>query len=279
MRWRPLYGLLPLLAALGPLGCEAGRSYRVKVETPLGVVWLGRPGEPGDAGKAGEGDPSALPAVRVCVAAAESLAADGHAAEAVAQYEWAREIDPGVKVARRLAVLFDREGKPERALTEFRRALREGPRDAGLFNDLGYCYYRQGEYREAESWLRQAVAINPSYDRAWVNLGLALGKQQRYGESCSAFAHAVHPARARANVAVVLAEEGRLEEAKASLRHALAREPDLQLAKVVLAVLEQSASPAAPAQSVTERPAAHPTITHKPSPKEEDGPWLPDLAE
>jgi Flp pilus assembly protein TadD len=280
MSWRPLYGLLPLLAALGPLGCESGRSYRVKVETPLGVAWFGgRPVEPGAADKAREDDLRPEQPARACLASAEALAREGHGAEALAQYERAREIDPGVKVARRLAALCDREGQPERALTEFRRALREGPRDAGLFNDLGYCYYRQGNYREAESWLRQAVAVNPACDRAWVNLGLVLGKEGRYEEGCDAFARAVRPGPARANLAALLAEEGRLEEAKDSLHDALAREPGLHLAQVVLAVLEQSPS-AAPAKVAADAtPAAHFTIKHEAPARGEDGPWLPDFAE
>jgi tetratricopeptide (TPR) repeat protein len=274
MRWRPLCGLLPLLAALGPLGCESGRCYRVKIETPLGVAWLGRPVEPGAAAKADE------QAARCCVAAAEALARVGHAAEAVEQYEKAREMGPGVKVARRLAALYDREGRPERALAEYRRALREGPRDAALFNDLGYCYYRQGNHREAESWLRQAVAVNPACERAWVNLGLVLGKEGRYEESCDAFAHAVRPSREGGGVAALLAEEGRLEEAKQSLHAALELEPGLQLAQVVLAALEPSARPAAAAQAVSQAtPAAHFTVHRHPPAKEEDGPWLPDLAE
>ena len=269
MRWRPIYGLLPLLAALGPLGCESGRSYRVKIETPLGVAWVGRPVEPATAGK-DDGEQAA----RACVVAAEGLAREGRVAEAVAQYEKAREIDPGVKVARALGALYDREGKSERALAEYRRALREGARDAALFNDLGYCYYRLGNCREAESWLRQAVAVNPACDRAWTHLGLVLGKEGRYEESCDAFARAVRPGEG-ATMRAVLAEEGRLEEAKGTLHTALELEPGLHLAQAVLKVLEPSA-PARPAPQAT--PTAHFAIKHQ-APAEDDGPWLPDLAE
>jgi tetratricopeptide (TPR) repeat protein len=278
MNWRPLCGLLPVLAALGPLGCESNRAYRVKVETPFGVVWLRKPAPEEEEGKAG-GELPPEQSARVCVATAEALAKQGQVTLAVTRYERAREIDPAVKVARRLAALYERQGHTEKALTEYRRALREGARDAALFADLGSCYYRQGDYREAESWLRQAVAVNPACDWAWVNLSLALGQQERYEESCNALAHAVRPAKARANGAAVLAEEGQLEEAKGSLRKALEKEPDLQLAQVLLAVLEPSPTGGAPARPAQATPAAHFTISHKPSPKDEDGPWLPDLAE
>jgi tetratricopeptide (TPR) repeat protein len=218
------------------------------------------------------------------VAAAEALADNGRTAEAVARYEQAREIDPGLKVARRLAVLYDREGKTDLALAEFRRALHEGPRDAALFNDLGYCYYRQGDCREAESWLRQAVAVNPACDGAWANLGLVLGHEGRYEESCDAFARAVRPSPGRFTVAALLAEEGRLEEAKAVLHKALEEEPGLQLAQVVLGVLDQSPSGTAPveakaAATPAATPAAHIAISHKQPATDADGPWLPDVAE
>jgi tetratricopeptide (TPR) repeat protein len=268
MRWRPFCGLLPLLAALGPLGCESGRHYRVKIETPFGVAWIGKPVEA--AAKPSDDEQAA----RACVVAAEGLAREGRVAEAVAQYEKAREIYPGMKVARQLGVLYDREGKSERALAELRRALHEGPRDAALFNDLGYCYYRLGNDREAESWLRQAVAVNPACDRAWAHLGLVLGKEGRYEESCDAFARAVRPGQG-ASMAALLAEEGRLEEAKGTLRTALELEPGLHLAQVVLKVLEPS-GPARPAPQAT--PAAHFAIKHQAAAKD-DGPWLPDLAE
>ncbi len=268
MRWRPICGLLPMLAVLGPLGCESGQHYRVKIETPFGVAWVGRPVEA--EGKPGEDESAA----RACLVAAEGLAREGRAAEAVAQYEKAREIDPGVKVARRLGALCDREGQTERALAEYRRALHEGARDAALFNDLGYCYYRLGNYREAESWLRQAVAINPASDRAWAHLGLVLGKEGRYEESCDAFARAVRPGQGAGMVAL-LAEEGRLEEAKGALRTALELEPGLHLAQVVLNVLGPEGA-ARPAPQAT--PAAHFAIKHS-APAKDDGPWLPDLAE
>jgi Tfp pilus assembly protein PilF len=179
-------------------------------------------------------------AAELCCTAAESLAKDGFLAEAIAQYNQARDHDPRrTDIARRLAILCEQQGDFERAQSEYRRALDEHPRDASLLNDVGYFNYQRGNLAEAEKWLRQSLQINPSSPTAWVNLGLVLGSQGRFDESYDAFAKAVTPAQARSNVGVLMAKLGRTDEAKQAFQQALDTEPDLKQARSFLSVLEQ----------------------------------------
>src|SRR5262249_30063891 len=144
------------------------------------------------------------------------------------------------QVTRRLAVLYDRQGDFVHALADYRVALQRAPRDADLLNDLGYCHYERGNWPEAEKALRDALKIDGEHKRAWGNLGLVLGQQERYQESYEAFAKVVSPGEAYANVGILQAQMGRSAEARASLRQALALAPDLKAAQAVLARVEES---------------------------------------
>lgn len=180
-------------------------------------------------------------AAEVCLATARELEKVGSEAEAILQYEKARQQDPKLtQVSRRLAVLYDRQCDYTHALAEYEQALKQTPKDADLLNDLGYCHYERGDWAEAEKYLRQAVALKPDHKRAWVNLGLALGSQERYPESYEAFAKAVTPAEAHANVGVIQAQQGKTAEARASLQQALTLTPELKSARAVLARVENS---------------------------------------
>jgi Tfp pilus assembly protein PilF len=178
-------------------------------------------------------------AAEVCLATAREMEKAGNEPEAILQYEKARQNSPKLtQVSRRLAVLYDRQCNYERALAEYRLALQLTPKDADLLNDMGYCHYERGDAVQAEKYLRQAVAVKPDNKRAWVNLGLALGAQGRYPESYEAFARVLSPGEARANVGVLQAQQGRREEARASLRQALELCPELRSARAVLARVE-----------------------------------------
>jgi Tfp pilus assembly protein PilF len=189
-------------------------------------------------------DPSSAQAAKVCLATAQTLEKKGQDKEALLEYERARKQNPHlVGVAWRLAVLYNRQGNVERARTEYQIALGEQPSDADLLNDIGYFCYEQRQNREAESYLRQALAINPNHKRAWVNLGKVLAQQDRYEESCEAFGQVVRPAQAAANVGILLAKEGKVAEARQVLHKALTLEPDLKAARLVLTQLEAAAPP------------------------------------
>ena len=117
---------------------------------------------------------------KVCLATGAFLEKQGYETEALLEYQRARQYDPRLPgVAWRLAVLYGKLGETEKARTEFQTALQEQPRDAALLNDLGFFHYQLNENGAAEKSLRQALALNSSYQRAWVNLGKVLVQQHR----------------------------------------------------------------------------------------------------
>jgi Tfp pilus assembly protein PilF len=183
-------------------------------------------------------------AAQACLTTGDTLEKQGHDREALLEYQRARQYDPQLPgVARRLAVQYAKQGDMEHARSEFQAALQQQPRDADLLNDLGYFHYQMGEDAPAETAFRKALAINPNHQRAWVNLGKVLVRRGHYEESCEAFGHVVRPAQAAANVGILLAREGKVQEARQVLHKALALEPDLKAARLVLAKVESATPP------------------------------------
>jgi tetratricopeptide (TPR) repeat protein len=178
----------------------------------------------------------------LCLNMAESLEKDGKESEAIAYYERARTLDPslGERSARRLAVLYDRHDDQAKALTEFQALLKKRPKDANLLNDIGYSHYNRGQWVEAETHLRKAVAADKTNKRAWVNLGMALAQQGKYQEGLDAFGKVVSPAEAQSNLAFVLLTQGKKTEAIDAYKRALAFEPTLKIARAALDKLEPS---------------------------------------
>jgi Tfp pilus assembly protein PilF len=195
-------------------------------------------------------------AADLCLATGRELEKNGFEAQAILQYEKARQYAPkSVAAIRRLAVLHDRQGDHAKALAEYQLALKANPRDADVLNDLGYFHYQRHDWAEARKWLQQAVEVNPKHQRAWVNLGLTLGQEARYQESFEAFARALTPAEAHCNLGVILAQHGKHAEAKQAFGEALKLEPNLKQAQIVLARLENPEPLAEPPP-----PAGKPTV-------------------
>ncbi len=167
--------------------------------------------------------------------------------EAIALYEKARQNGTHRPVGRRLAALYDKQADYIHALDKYQKLLKHSPKDAELLNDIGYCYYNQGKWNEAEKYLRQALAVNDKLARGWINLGMTLAQQQRTDQALEAFTKVVSPAQARCNLAFIWMTQGKLELAKAAYRQALAQEPNLTIARAALAKLEQPAGPRAAA--------------------------------
>jgi Tfp pilus assembly protein PilF len=186
-------------------------------------------------------------AARATLATARELDNGGFNDQAIALYERAREHDASIPgVSHRLGVLYDRTGNSSRAMSEYQRALAEEPGNADLRNNIGMYFYTRGDFRSAETYFTQALQIDGQNKRAWMNIGLARAQLRNDSGAMEAFTRVVSEPEARANLGLVQARQGRMDEAKANLRAAVAARADLDRPREVLAWLEAGGRGAMP---------------------------------
>jgi tetratricopeptide (TPR) repeat protein len=171
----------------------------------------------------------------------------------------------GKDVDHRLAILYGEVGKPQKAMEELQKLLASNPRDVDLLNDLGQCYYDLGSWSQAEKYFRQALDVNPQYQRGWVNLGLTLGQEERYDEARDAFLKAVSPCEAECNLGFVYMTQGKRTEARDAYQRAVTADPTSQLARAALQKLDTGGSAADLVRPTAERTPPAPEPTPEPS--------------
>jgi tetratricopeptide (TPR) repeat protein len=148
-------------------------------------------------------------ATEACLTAAREMEAHGRDLAAIEQYERARSFQPKTRgIAKRLAVLYERQDQREKAATEYAAALKEDPIDADVWSDFAHFQFDGGDHAGAETAARTALRINRNHKLAWVNLAMSLAEQERYGDAEQALAHAVGEEAARANLALIKARHG-----------------------------------------------------------------------
>lgn len=84
----------------------------------------------------------------------------------------------------------------------YKQALRIRPQDAVLLSDIGYSYVLQNRYSEATRYLNQAIELQPSYERAHMNLALL---DLRQGNRAAAEQRLVHRLGNSAKTSSILA--------------------------------------------------------------------------
>jgi predicted Zn-dependent protease len=247
-------GALGLGLTLSCLGCMSGKGYRATLS--LGPEGAGAPIQelpPKDS-------------AYVCAMTAQEFEKLGRVPEAIALYEKALMLQPGLekKLARRMGILYDQAGEFTKADEQFARALEQNPKDADLFNDIGYSHYARGDWTGAEEHLTQAVELNPQHKRAWINLGMAIAQQNRYSESMRAFRKGTTEAEALCNLGFVMATQGNKEQSLEAYKRASELSPGLRLAQ---AAVNRYNSPELPRSEVkTENTKATQSTKAPPSP-------------
>ena len=197
-----------------------------------------RPGAPSPLGWGNEpkgGRTTITPAQEADVQISMGRAAEqqGDLDQAMAAYRAALDRDRRRADAyARLAILHDKQGKFHESADLYRKALALRPGDADIFCDMGYSFYLQRRWAEAEMNLRQSIAINPEHRRAHNNLALLLVRDSRLGDALAEFGKAgSDPVQAHMNLAFALTIDQRWESARVEYQRALALDPSSQLAK------------------------------------------------
>ncbi len=107
--------------------------------------------------------------------AGSALQALGRVSEATVQFRLALKLRPDYQNARfNLARALIRAGKSDEAVGLFRDVVAAYPNDAQAHNALGELLFRQGKFDDARAEFDRAIAIDPDFELAKKNRGLAL---------------------------------------------------------------------------------------------------------
>ncbi len=126
-----------------------------------------------------------------------------------------------------------------------RSAIDIAPNNYGYQNLMGIVLLKQGKVAEAEKHFHMAMAINPQFSDAYYQLGkCALDKDPQNAIKLIARALALDPDHSLANteIGVILAISGRLAEAESHFQRALKRDPNNELARENLNIVERQIS-------------------------------------
>ncbi|HZZ72305.1 MAG TPA: tetratricopeptide repeat protein [Pirellulales bacterium] len=134
----------------------------------------------------------------------------------------------------RLGVIADHRRHYAEAVLYYQAALKLHPKDAEIYDDLGYSYFLAGQLSKAEIACSKAVSLEPESPRFHNNLGLIHGNQGNLNAALVDFRKAGSEADAQFNLAFILAEKGNFDGAKDCFRRALDADPTFEAAKKAL---------------------------------------------
>lgn len=134
----------------------------------------------------------------------------------------------------RVAVSLVYQERIAESLIYFEKASKVKTPSAELLGDWGFAQHLAGDNESAEISLRKAIQISPNEQRAINNLAIVLGEENRLNEAYELFRRVNSEAEAIANLAFVQVQLGKLKEAKASYHRALELKPSLEIAAMGL---------------------------------------------
>jgi len=158
---------------------------------------------------------------------------------AVGSFGKAVEWDPNSAPLRHeYAVVLSMQGKAQEALKQMSEACRLEPQVAEYQYKLGLAWNELGDSAKTTAALERAVALEPRHARAWYNLGLARSAAQDWERALEALLRAESVDERDPRIpyarATVLAQMGRMDDARSAAARALEIRPDYAAARQFL---------------------------------------------
>lgn len=174
-------------------------------------------------------------------------------------FQKALELDPNCLAAYSgLAATYQAQSNYDKAKETYQRGLKQFPKDASLWFELGMCEARHQDWGPALECLKVAVSLDPE-NRTFVNmLGFGLARTGHYEESYFCFKKIHGESQAHYNLARMLHHLKQDEASKQQVQLALNAKPDFPQAKELFTELE--GEPAKTARPNPDRPESSPNL-------------------
>lgn len=138
---------------------------------------------------------------------------------------------------------YQQSGKYDDALIAYKKSLARNPNQPSALNNIAAIFILQQHFTDAESAARQAVYIDPAYERAYINLAGALWGQGRVKEAITNCEKAISlnfdDPEAHYIMAGLKEAIHDFDNAKSEAKECLLLKPDHKEAKALLIRLEQ----------------------------------------
>ena len=182
----------------------------------------------------------------------KAMADKGEYDQAISNFQKALALKPNYGLARRNLAAAEhnrgadlaRRGRNDEALGSYTRALEIQPDRSEYHYDMGLALSALGRIDEAVSQFKEALVLNPAFAQAYRELGSMLYRQ---GNADGAIANYLKSAEIRAdyqtfyNLGAVLANQGKIEQAKYYFHEALRLKPgDAEIRKTLATLGEDS---------------------------------------
>lgn len=175
----------------------------------------------------------------LCVETAKTVAAQGHAIEAIKLYERAESLNPSAPALdSNLAPLYASTGNLSAAIERYQSCVNQFPKDVELCNNYAWTLMEAGRFPNAVAEATRGLQLDENNSRLLGTLAMIHYRQGDHLRALQGFEKAHGPVAAHHNLSLLEIDSGNLDAAKAHLQFANQANEEHSQSKVLLTALE-----------------------------------------
>jgi len=124
-----------------------------------------------------------------------------------------------------IGIISDIKGMYKHARINYQAALKINAQNKKVLNNLGYSFYLESNWRQAEAYFIKALNIDSSYQAGWKNLGLVYARQEKYLQALEALEQVMETSQAYNDIGYICLLSKRYKQAAYFFRQAISENP------------------------------------------------------